>query len=179
MDADLSATGPFGQSRIRARLEREGSEKRVVRNEAGRDVELPERSLTAGGPDGHLGVKQSLAAPEHLDPPEAAMDDDATLRRLQRRRSGRDPTDRPVRSHRQVELEPGGPVRPGRLADCPPDLRNWEWYRLQRMRDESIRTITAAAPLMTVAWSPDAQRVAGAGENSIARCVPGFASFPF
>ena len=122
MNADLSAAGPFGQSRIRARLEREGSQERVVRDEACRDVELPERSLTAGSPDGHLGVKQSLAVPEQLDPPEPAMDDDATLRRLQRRRGGRDPADRPVRSHRQVELEPGGPVGPVRLTDCEHDL---------------------------------------------------------
>src|SRR2546429_1711025 len=95
VDADLPPTRPLGQPRIRTRLQREGSEKRIVRDEACCHVELTERSLTAGRSDGHLGVEQPLATAEQLDPPEAAVHDDVTLRRPERRARGGDPADPP------------------------------------------------------------------------------------
>src|SRR2546429_10009241 len=121
VDADLPPTRPLGQPRIRTRLQREDSEKRIVRDEACCHVELTERSLTAGRPDGNLGVEQPLAAPEQLDPPEAAVHDDVTLRRLERRARGGYPAAPPVRAHPPAGPAPSGPLRAPPPTHPPPD----------------------------------------------------------
>jgi WD40 repeat protein len=52
------------------------------------------------------------------------------------------------------------------LADCPEDLRGWEWRFVDRQCDRALRTFREAAPAVNdVDWSPDGRFVAsGTGD---------------
>jgi WD40 repeat protein/serine/threonine protein kinase len=49
------------------------------------------------------------------------------------------------------------------LAECPVDLRDWEWGRLQYLTQLSKRTWRAAAPVDAAAFSPDGEHFATGG----------------
>ncbi len=51
------------------------------------------------------------------------------------------------------------------LSDCPEDLRNWEWHRLNYLMDESVMTLGPFPHLAPFALSPDGGRIAAAVSN--------------
>ena len=51
------------------------------------------------------------------------------------------------------------------LKDCPEDLRNWEWRRLNYVMDESLMTLGPFKVLVPFALSPDGRRLAAAAPN--------------
>jgi len=51
------------------------------------------------------------------------------------------------------------------LKDCPEDLRNWEWRRLNYIMDESLMTLGPFPHLAPFALSPDGKRIAAAAPN--------------
>ncbi len=51
------------------------------------------------------------------------------------------------------------------LKDCPEDLRNWEWRRLDYIMDESVMTLGPFKTLASLALSPDGRRIAAAVPN--------------
>ncbi len=54
------------------------------------------------------------------------------------------------------------------LALCPPELRGWEWFYLQRAVDRSARTFTTGSWVNEVAFSPDGRRlIAGCDDSAI------------
>ncbi len=49
------------------------------------------------------------------------------------------------------------------LADCPPELRGWEWHYLKRARNGYLPVVCrAGAPIVDVAFSPDGLRLVSA-----------------
>ncbi len=46
------------------------------------------------------------------------------------------------------------------LQSCPPDLRNWEWYRLNYLLDEALLTLAPGFPASSVVFSPDGELIA-------------------
>ncbi len=46
------------------------------------------------------------------------------------------------------------------LKSCPQGLRNWEWYRLSYIMDESVSTLGSGFPASSVAFSPDGKHIA-------------------
>lgn len=55
------------------------------------------------------------------------------------------------------------------LDDCPPELRHWEWGRLNYLCGQSRLSLDAGAPASAVAWSPDGARAASAAWNGEVR----------
>ncbi len=51
------------------------------------------------------------------------------------------------------------------LQNCPTDLRSWEWGRLQRLANQSLRQVNAEGPLEAVAYCQANARVAVGGWN--------------
>jgi WD40 repeat protein len=49
------------------------------------------------------------------------------------------------------------------LAECPAELRNWEWGRLKFLCQQSVRTFSTKAPIDSVAYSPDGKRFVSGG----------------
>jgi hypothetical protein len=55
------------------------------------------------------------------------------------------------------------------LADCRPELRNWEWGRLWHLCSQSMSALQAPTPLEALALSPDGRLVATGGWDGVAR----------
>lgn len=53
------------------------------------------------------------------------------------------------------------------LDDCPPHLRNWEWYYLKQLCHADLLTLTDAGEC--VAFSPDGTRLAAAGQHDVVK----------
>ncbi len=53
------------------------------------------------------------------------------------------------------------------LKSCPEDLRNWEWYRLNHIMDESLITIAPSQLGFWIALSPDGKRIASGRMGTI------------
>lgn len=63
----------------------------------------------------------------------------------------------------------GQDVRSARklLKDCPEDLRNWEWHRLDYILDKSLMTFGLSQSTWSLALSPDGKRIASISMNGI------------
>lgn len=55
------------------------------------------------------------------------------------------------------------------LAECPKDLRGWEWHYLKRLRYSTLRPLRHNSPVLSVAFSPDGQYVATATQAGVLR----------
>jgi WD40 repeat protein/serine/threonine protein kinase len=51
------------------------------------------------------------------------------------------------------------------LNECPPDLRGWEWYYLQRLRLKPLPPLRHDAAVFSAAFSPDGERIASAAQD--------------
>jgi WD40 repeat protein len=57
------------------------------------------------------------------------------------------------------------------LESCPADLRSWEWGRLQRLANQSLREVGVDSPLESVAFCPVNRRVAVGGWNGVCQIL--------
>jgi WD40 repeat protein len=51
------------------------------------------------------------------------------------------------------------------LAECPEDLRGWEWRYLQRLRYKTLRPLPHEAAALGAAFGPDGQRIASCSQD--------------
>jgi WD40 repeat protein/serine/threonine protein kinase len=51
------------------------------------------------------------------------------------------------------------------LADCPKDLRGWEWHYLKGLRRKLLDPLRHEAPVFSAVFSPDGERIASASQD--------------
>jgi WD40 repeat protein/serine/threonine protein kinase len=55
------------------------------------------------------------------------------------------------------------------LDECPEDLRDWEWHYLKRLRLDGLPPLPHASAVLSVAFSPDGQRIASGGQDGVVK----------